>query len=139
MSVERSSGPNTRTCFMVCNFVFTHGRWIVDVPEDPDMINASHECALAVRSYTHGYDLFVPDEIQVWHLDYRNYPGGVRRTVWETKSLRWQAEATDRLRERLDALIYGTGDAAILGRYGRGTLRTVEEWAANAGVNLQRA
>ena len=139
MSVERSSGPNTRTCFMVCNFVFTHGRWIVDVPEDPDMINASHECALAVRSYTHGYDLFVPDEIQVWHLDYRNYPGGVRRTVWETKSLRWQAEATDRLRERLDALIYGTGDAAILGRYGRGTVRTVEEWAANAGVNLQRA
>jgi hypothetical protein len=137
MSAARSPGPNTRTCFMVCNFVFTHGRWIVDVPEDPDMINASHECALAVRSYTHGYDMFVPDEIQVWHLDYSNYREGFRRTVWETKSLSWQAEATNRLRERLDALIYGRGDAAILGRYGCGTARTVEEWAANARVDLR--
>jgi transposase-like protein len=136
MSAARSPGPNTRTCFMVCNFVFTHGCWIVDVPEDPDMINASHECALAVRSYTHGYDMFVPDEIQVWHLDYSNYREGFRRTVWETKSLSWQAQATNRLRERLDALIYGRGDAAILGRYGCGTARTVEEWAANARVDL---
>jgi hypothetical protein len=57
--------------------------------------------------------------------------------VWETKTRSWQAEATDRLRERLDALIYGRGDAAILGRYGRGTVRTVEEWASKAGVDLR--
>ncbi len=137
MSAERSPGPNTRTSFMVCNFVFTHGRWIVDVPEDPDMINASHESALSVRTYTHGYDMFVPDEIQVWHLDYANYREGIRHTVWETKSQRWQAEATNRLLERLDALIYGKGDTAILGRYGRGSARTVEAWAEKAGVDLQ--
>jgi hypothetical protein len=138
MSAERSRGPDTPTYFMVCNFVFTHGRWIVDVPEDPDMVNASHESALAVRTYTHGYDMFLPDENQVWHLDYRNYSEGFRRTVWETKSKSWQTEATERLRQRLDALIYGRGDAAILGRYGLGTVRTVEEWAAKAGVDLGR-
>jgi hypothetical protein len=136
MARERSPGPDTRTWFMVCNFVFTHGRWIVDVPEDPDMINAQHESALAVRTYTHGYDMFVPDEIQVWHLDYRNYREG-RRKVWETKSRSWQAEATNRQQERLDALIYDRGDPAILGRYGRGSVRTVEEWAAQAGVELR--
>jgi hypothetical protein len=117
--------------------VFTHGRWILEVPEDPDMINASHESALAVRTYTHGYDMFLPDENQVWHLDYRNYSDGHRHTVWETKSTSWQTEATERLRQRLDALIYGRGDAAILGRYGRGTVRTVGEWAAKAGVDLR--
>jgi hypothetical protein len=137
MSAERSRGPDTRTYFIFCNFVFTHGRWILEVPEDPDMINASHESALAVRTYTHGYDMFLPDENQVWHLDYRNYSDGHRHTVWETKSTSWQTEATERLRQRLDALIYGRGDAAILGRYGRGTVRTVGEWAAKAGVDLR--
>lgn len=136
MSAERSAGRDTPTYFMVCNHVFTHGRWIVDVPEDPEMVNAAHESALSVRTYTHGYDMFLPDEIQIWHLDYRNYREGFRRTVWETKSRSWQGEATDRMRARLDALIYGRGDLAILGRHGRGSARTVEEWAAKAGVDL---
>jgi hypothetical protein len=137
MSHERSPAPDTPTVFLVCNFVFTHGRWIVDVPEDPDMINASHESALAVRTYTHGYDMFLPDENQVWHLDYRNYGEGGRHKVWETKSRSWQTDATRRLKERLDALLYDRGDPAILGRHGRGTARTVGDWAARARVDLR--
>lgn len=138
MSKERSPGPNTRTYLVFCNFVFTHGQWIVDVPEDPEMVNASHESALSVRTYTHGYDIFLPDENQVWHLEYQNYREGYRRKVWETKSRGWQDEVTSRMLERIHALIYGKGDLAILGRYGRGTARTVEEWAQKAGVNLNR-
>ncbi len=136
MSRQRSPGPDTRTAFMVCNFVFTHGRWIVEVPEDPGMINALHESALSVRTFTHGYDMFLPDENQVWHLEYSNYRNG-RYKVWETKSQSWQGDATERQRARLDALIYGRGDPGILGRYGRGGVRTVEEWAALAGVDLR--
>lgn len=138
MSAERSPGPHTRTYLMCCNFVFTHGQWILDVPEDPGMINACHETALAARSYTHGYDMFLPDTIQVWHLEYRAYREGYRRRVWETKSKAWQAEETERMLRRFQALLYGKGDPAILGGYGLGTARSIAEWAEKAGVDRNR-
>ena len=100
------------------------------------MINASHEAALAVRTFTHGYDMYLPDEVQVGHLDYANYPDGKRHKVWEVKSDQWQAERTDLMVRRMQSLLYGIGDPALLGRYGLGSERTVAQWAKAAGVNL---
>jgi len=136
MSRERKSRPHQQTPFICCNFVFTHGAWILEVPEDPAMINAGHEGPLSLRTYTHGYDMYLPDEIQVWHLDYANYPDGHRRRVWETKSSGWQAERTQLMIRRLHALVYGRGDASALGRYGAGNERSVAEWAKFAGLDL---
>lgn len=136
MSEDRKSTPHQTTALICCNFVFTHGRWIREVPEDPAMINAGHESALALRSYTHGWDLYLPDTLAIWHLDYANYPDGLRRKVWEAKTESWQAEHTQRMIERVHALFYA-GDASILGRYGLGSVRTVDEWAALAGLKLR--
>lgn len=136
MSDERKSEPHQTTALICCNFVFTHGAWIDDVPEDPAMINAGHESALSLRTYSHGYDIYLPDQIQVWHLDYGNYPGGHRRKVWEAKSDRWQGEHTDRMIRRIQALFYGQGDVRELGRYGLGGERSVAEWAEAAGLDL---
>jgi hypothetical protein len=136
MSRERKSEPHQKTGLVCCNFVFTHGRWIREVPEDPAMINAGHESALSVRTFTHGYDMYLPDEIQVWHLDYSNYPDGKRNKVWEAKSDSWQTEGTTNMLRRLHVLFYGRGDASILGRYRLGTERTVAEWAQTIGLDL---
>ncbi len=73
------------------------------------MINAGHESALSLRTFTHGYDIYLPDEIQVWHLDYGNYPDGKRNKVWEAKSDTWQAEGTRNMLRRLRVLFYGDG------------------------------
>ena len=136
MSPERKSQPHQMTPFTCCNFVFTYGAWIEEVPEDPAMINAGHEGPLSIRTFTHGWDMFLPDEIQVWHLDYSNYPGGYRHKVWETKTGRWQKERTDRMIERLQTIVFGKGDVASLGRYSLGTARTVAEWGKFAGLDL---
>ncbi|MEM7584909.1 MAG: GlcNAc-transferase family protein [Acidobacteriota bacterium] len=136
MSNVRKSEPHQVTALVCCNFVFTRGRWIREVPEDPAMVNAGHESALSVRTWTHGWDLYLPDEIQVWHLDYKNYPDGHRRKVWEAKSERWQHEHTDRMIQRLRALFYGA-DPTILGRYSLGTERSVADWAKLAGIDLR--
>jgi len=136
MSTERKSQPHQQTAFTCCNFVFTHGDWIREVPEDPAMINAGHEGPLSVRTFTHGYDIFLPDEIQVWHLDYKNYPDGYRHQVWEVKSSEWQNDRTDLMISRLQTLIYGKGDPSTLGRYGPGKARTVAEWGEAAGLDL---
>ena len=136
MSDERKSQRHQTTPYTCCNFVFTHGRWIVEVPEDPAMINAGHEGPLSLRTYTHGYDIYLPDEIQVWHLDYDNYPNGYRHKVWETKSNRWQSERTDLMVSRLQTLVYGKGDLGNLGRYGPGNQRSIAEWGEAAGLDL---
>lgn len=136
MSRERSAGPNEPTCFLCFNFLFTHGHWITTVPEDPGMINASHEGALTVRSWTHGYDFFLPDELRIWHVDYGEYEGGVRNKVWDTTSQEWQGRGTESMIKRLEALYSPYGDPAILGRYGLGNDRSVSEWAELADIDL---
>ncbi len=137
MSGKRKTQQHERTALICCNFVFTHGAWIREVPEDPAMINAGHESALSARSYTHGYDIYLPDELQVWHLDYGNYPDGGRHRVWESKSDRWQSDHTEEMILRIQALFYGKGDAKHLGRYSLGSERTIAEWAELAGLKLQ--
>jgi Glycosyltransferase (GlcNAc) len=137
MSTKRKSHPHEQTAFTCCNFIFTHGAWIRDVPEDPAMINAGHEGPLSVRTYTHGYDIYLPDEIQVWHLDYSNYPNGYRHKVWEAKTGRWQNERTEAMIRRLQTLIFGIGDMKSLGRYGPGSERSVGDWGRAAGLDLR--
>ena len=137
MSSERKSEPHQTTALICENFVFTHGHWIRNVPEDPGMINAGHESAMSARSFTHGYDIYLPDEIQVWHLDYRTYPDGKRNLVWEVKSTDWQAEHTEGMIRRIQAIFYGKGDTSILGRYTLGTERSLDEWAKAAGLKLE--
>ncbi|MFK7829423.1 MAG: GlcNAc-transferase family protein [Congregibacter sp.] len=139
ISSERKSEQHQKTPLVCCNFLFTHGRWIREVPEDPAMINASHESALALRTYTHGYDIYLPDSIQVWHLDYANYPDGKRHKVWDSKSHRWQEDNTGEMIRRLHTLMFGKGDPASLGRYQLGKERTVEDWAREAGLKLALA
>lgn len=136
MSTERKTQQHQKTPLVCCNFVFTHGRWIRDVPEDPAMINAAHESALSLRTFSHGYDIYLPDEIQIWHLDYSNYPGGNRHKVWEAKSDKWQGDNTEGMIRRLNALIFDKEDPKILGRYTMGTERGRDEWARAAGLNL---
>ncbi|MFT6958611.1 MAG: hypothetical protein ACJAYC_003631 [Halieaceae bacterium] len=136
MSVERKKEAHQKTPLVCCNFVFTHGRWIREVPEDPAMINAAHESALSLRTFTHGYDIYLPDEIQIWHLDYGNYPNGNRHKVWDAKSDEWQDDKTTEMIRRLYALMFGKGDPRILGRYTLGKERSVDEWAAEAGLKL---
>jgi hypothetical protein len=106
------------------------------VPEDPAMINAGHESALSLRTFTHGYDIYLPDELQIWHLDYNNYPDGNRHKVWEAKTDKWQHDNTDGMIRRIHALMFNKEDPRILGRYTTGTERTVDEWAKAAGLKL---
>ena len=47
-------------------FYFTLGRHCRDVPYDPS-IYFSDENSMAVRSFTHGYDLFHPHRHILWH------------------------------------------------------------------------
>ena len=59
-------------------FVFTLGRWNVEVRQDPNHIYTGEEFALTLRSFTWGYDLFNPTSVVAWH---RHHPEGLRRYI----------------------------------------------------------
>ena len=131
--------PNTqkpgRTRILSGGFVFTLGQWNQEVPQDPGHYYWGEEWSLTIRSFTHGYDLFLPDEIVVWHMLHRNGPP---RRHWEHGE-----DVVDRKNaiafERLRWLIYSDDehDHKRLGKYGLGTVRTKREYEIFAGMDLK--
>lgn len=49
------------------HFTFADGTFAVEVQHDPSFYFHGEEITLAVRAYTHGYDLFHPHKIIAWH------------------------------------------------------------------------
>ncbi len=118
------------------NFVFTLGRWNEEVPQDPEHYYWGEEWSLSVRSFTHGYDLFAPEEIVVWHMNHLD--GGPRRH-WE-KGQEVVAAHNLVAFDRLDRLIYADDPEAhrTLGRYGLGDERTLRDFEIFSGFDLRR-
>ena len=53
--------------FYSAHFCFTLGRFAVEVQHDPEYYFHGEEISIAVRAYTHGYDLFHPHRVVAWH------------------------------------------------------------------------
>lgn len=111
-------------------FVFTSGEWNQVVTQDPKHFYTGEEFALAVRSYTHGYDLFDPSQIVCWH---RLHPKANRK-YWDDNSRDKSDFRHIQAISRLSLLF--NGDAGQeLGPFGLGTERTLEEFAEFTGID----
>jgi len=122
-----------RTRFVNGNFAFTLGQWNVEVPQDPEHYYWGEEFNITVRSFTWGYDLFLPTEVVVWHMDHRKGPP---RRHWE------HGEDVVRSRtasayERLNRLLY-SGEAEPLAPYGLGHVRSLFDYEIYAGFDFAR-
>lgn len=76
--IEHNRAMPRRTRVLSGAFVFTLGRWNVEVRQDPKHIFTGEEFALTLRSFTWGYDLFNPTSVVIWH---RHHPGGNRKYI----------------------------------------------------------
>lgn len=108
--------------------IFTKGRWVREVPYDPNLYFHGEEGSLALRSYTRGYDIFNPNKNVLWHLKY-NFP--LRKRHWNSfdKSIvtEFQKVNMKRYREIL------TGE--LKGVYGLGLQRSYDDWVKYSGVD----
>lgn len=125
-----------RSRYLSGNFVFTLGTWVEEVRQDPEHYYHGEEFALTLRSYTHGYDLFLPDEIVAWHMEHRDGPP---RRHWEHGE-DVVAEKRRVAFERLRKLAYSDDpvDHKDLGRYGLGDKRSLADYERFAGMDLRR-
>jgi hypothetical protein len=137
-------GP-VKSRFFSAHFVFTCGEWIKEVPYDPNYFFHGEEISLAVRSYTHGYDLFHPHLIVCYH----EYTRKGRTKYWDDHTgnakndklidTDWTERNSDcHLRNRKLFEMDGLKRDIDFGPYGFGTVRTLEEYEKYAGLNFKK-
>lgn len=113
---------------IAAGFVFGPGSIIKDIPYDPEFYFTGEEAALAVRLFTHGYDLYHPNI----NLFYHYYTRKEQHKHWTDHSdwIKYNKKASSRLNALLGR------DAGIkLGRYGLGDVRSLEEWRIYSGID----
>ena len=125
--------------FLSGHFAFGPNKWAKDVRHDPNIFFSGEEINLSVRSYTHGYDLFHPHRVIIWHATMREERAG--KLVWDDQHKRgetawWKQQDIARARIRQ---LFGVEDNGFnLEPYGLGTVRTVRDYEKYAGIHFKK-
>ncbi|MEM7193919.1 MAG: GlcNAc-transferase family protein [Pseudomonadota bacterium] len=124
--------------FISGHFAFARNAWAKTVRHDPGIFFSGEEISLTVRSYTHGYDLFHPHRVVVWHETMRDSRDG--KLVWDdmAKTDRsdqfWQKESDARARIR--HLLGSSDESHDMTGFELGTVRTLGEYERYAGIHF---
>jgi hypothetical protein len=121
--------------FISAHMLFAPGSFVGDIPYDPELYFTGEEITLAVRAFTHGYDLFTPSRLVTWHEYTRNF----RRKHWgdhesangDKSDLPWyERDASSRAKvQRFLADPW-------LGKFGLGTARSFADYESYAGISF---
>ncbi|KGW42108.1 UDP-N-acetylglucosamine-transferase [Burkholderia pseudomallei] len=130
--------------FYSAHFAFADGHFAQTVRHDPHFFFHGEEISLAVRAFTHGYDLYHPHRAIAWH----EYTRRGRPKIWDDHTVEAKAngvvsrhwgELDQRSHERNRALL-GIDGASCTGidfaSYGLGTERTLAEYERYAGLSF---
>lgn len=116
--------------------LFAPGRFVETFPYDPCFYFHGEEQGVAIRLFTHGWDIFHMPGLPIYHLYNNAEAGGPPRPMhWDAthEAQRQRAWWTleQRSRARLAALVGG----APLGIFGLGTQRSIADYAEFSGID----
>lgn len=124
--------------FLSGHFAFARSQWARDVKHDPDIYFSGEEINLTARSYTHGYDIFHPHKLIIWHSTMRVERSGMLK--WDDDSkrgIKWY-EKQEFARKKIRVLFGVELDDNIhFGEYGLGDTRSFQEFETYIGVNFK--
>lgn len=134
-----------RARFFSAHFAFADGSFAKEVQHDPEYFFHGEEISIAVRAYTHGYDLYHPHRLVAWH----EYTRKGRIKVWDDHTtnqrnkgrvdLDW-VQRNDLCHKRNRILFGMDGEdpkQVDFGIHGFGTERTVLEYEQMAGISFK--
>jgi hypothetical protein len=117
--------------FYSAHFCFTLGQFSKEVRHDPEFYFHGEEISIAVRAYTHGYDLFHPHKVLVWH----EYTRKGRTKQWDDDKEWGDKNKASHLKNRkLFSMDGEKFDESDFGVYGFGTERTLRDYEKYAGL-----
>ena len=121
--------------FYSAHFAFAKGEFVKEIPHDPQYYFHGEEISIAVRSYTHGYDLLHPHKIFLWHYYTRR---GLKKH-WDDHGQWGEINKASHARNRklfsMDGEVY---DPEFFGIYGLGTERTLDDYERYAGISFSK-
>jgi len=129
----QSLGRPLQARFVSAHFLFTLGRFVDDVPYDPELYFIGEEITLSVRAFTHGYTLLHPPEHILWH----EYTRKDRQKHWDDHvpgrgvEMEWYVRDAASLAKARHFLT-----APHVGAFGCGTARSFAEYEAYAGLSF---
>lgn len=117
------------------HFAFTLGSFVHDVPHDPDLYFHGEETSIAVRAFTHGYDLFHPHFPIIWH----EYTREGKKRHWDDHD-NWSEK--DKMSFRKYKALLGIDNESREGLdfvgFDLGKERTLEEFEKYVGIDFRR-
>lgn len=133
---ERPASP-VPTPFLGAGFLFGPAAAFDEVPYDPYLYFQGEEASLSLRLWTHGWNIFAPNDVLVYH----DYTERKRHRHWDDHT-DWGA-LNDRAGQRMRYLFGVEPNAsaeALIGisLYGNGSARSVQQFEYYAGVNFAR-
>lgn len=120
--------------FYSAHFCFTLGQFAKEVQHNPDYYFHGEEISIAVRAYTHGYDLFHPHKIVVWH----EYTRKGRTKQWDDDKEWVKRNNHCHLINRKLFGMDGEKQEGHDGPYGFGKNRTLRDYEKYAGILFER-
>jgi hypothetical protein len=120
--------------FYSAHFAFTTGKFAEEVQHDPEYYFHGEEISIAVRAFTHGYDLFHPHKVIAWH----EYTRKGRTKHWDDSKTWGERNTISHQRNRK---LFGMDNEVQdieFGKYGFGTERTLEDYERYAGINFKK-
>tara|TARA_B110000483_G_scaffold1822_1_gene2073 strand:+ start:809 stop:2071 length:1263 start_codon:yes stop_codon:yes gene_type:complete len=118
------------------HFTFADGIFAEEVQHDPTFYFHGEEITIAVRAYTHGYDSFHPHKILAWH----EYTRKGRTKQWDDDPTWGERNRITHEKTRkllgVDGHTITEEDRLSFGKYGIGTVRTIEDWEKHSGIRF---
>ena len=129
----KSLGGPVRGRFYSAHFAFTDGKFSVDVQHDPEMYFHGEEISIAVRAFTHGYDIYHSNKLIAWH----HYGRKSATKHWDD-SKTWQKDNLKSYK-RVRKLLGINNEKFKSGenKYGFGKVRTLYDYEKYAGVRFR--
>jgi len=122
--------------FYSAHFAFTLGKFSEEVQHDPEYYFHGEEISIAVRAFTHGYDIFHPHMLVAWH----EYTRKGRVKHWDESKDWTERNSKSHLKNRKLFAMDGedTDEEHRFGKYGFGKARTLEEYEKYAGISFSK-
>jgi hypothetical protein len=120
--------------FYSAHFAFTLGQFCREVPHDPHYYFHGEEISIAVRAFTHGYDIYYPHKVICWH----EYTRKGRSKQWDDVTSWVEKNNICHDRNRKLFGMDNTVNDINFGRYGFGTQRTLSDYEKYAGLKFSK-
>jgi hypothetical protein len=115
--------------FYSAHYCFTLGQFSTEVQHDPEFYFHGEEISITVRAYTHGYDLFHPHKVLIWH----EYTRKGRTKQWDDDKDWHRKNVACHIKNRQ---LLGVDGEKYDGNYSEwfGTERTIRDYEKYAGL-----